>query len=307
MAAPAARAVTARRWPRPLRAGDRVAVVAPSGPVDAGRLARGIAMLASWGLDVTLGAHVHDADHYLAGADRDRAGDLISAWTDPEVAAVICARGGYGATRLLPLLGRDLPAGDSGKAFVGASDITALHTLLGNSCDLVTFFGPMPAAVLGSDEPDPRSTESLRAVLFGEPLAPLSGASARAGSAKGRLVGGTLTLLAAMTGTPYASTARDCIAFLEDVDEEAYQLDRMLTQLLQAGWFDGVRGIALGSWQHCGDSALDTVLERLAPLGVPVVTGLQVGHGPVQLTLPLGADATLDATTDAARLVVQSP
>jgi muramoyltetrapeptide carboxypeptidase len=137
--------------------------------------------------------------------------------------------------------------------------------------------------------------EHLRAGLFGAG-APVHGIRAlRAGRAEGTLTGGNLSLLASLTGTPYApEPAAGRIAFLEDVDEAPYRVDRMLTQLLQAGWFDGVTGIVLGTWIGCGD--LDLVFaDRLMPLGVPILAGVPVGHGPRQLTLRLGAPTLLDA------------
>jgi len=132
-------------------------------------------------------------------------------------------------------------------------------------------------------------------------VAAASGGSLVPGSADGRLVGGTLSLLASGVGTGYSDPADGAVVFLEDVGEQPYRVDRLLTQLLDSGWFDGVRGIALGSWPGCGD-VLPVLRERLGGLGVPVLAGLPVGHGPVQLSLPLGAGCLLDA--DAGTLAV---
>ena len=280
----------------------RVAVVAPSGPVDPRKLERGCALVASWGIEPVVFPHVLDRRGFLAGDDAGRADDLAAAWCDPGIDAVLCARGGYGAARLLDLLDWRSMGAAAPKPFVGASDATALHAVLGDRLGVGTFFGPMVATdVLGGRTPEPTSAEHLRRTLLGqEPSSALPCDPVRPGVASGRLTGGTLTLLAALTGTPYANSARSCIAFLEDVGEEPYRLDRLLTQLLQAGWFDGVRGIVLGSWHGCGDEAIATVCERLDPLGVPIAAGLAAGHGVVQHTLPLGAEVRLDA--DAGRL-----
>jgi muramoyltetrapeptide carboxypeptidase len=268
----------------------------------------GHALLESWGLTVRVGAHALDRDGYLAGTDADRADDLQSAWCDPDVAAVFCARGGYGAHRMVdlvewPALHRAGPC-----LLVGSSDVTALHEAVARHLDLVTVFGPMPATeILAGADPDATSAEHLRATVLGAVAADLHvdadapGALAP-GRATGPLVGGNLSLLAASIGTPESLPAAGAIAVLEDVTESAYRVDRLLTQLLRTGWFDGVRGVALGSWLDCGDDAVAVVGERLAGLGVPVLAGLPFGHGRPQLSLPLGADAELDA--DAGTLVV---
>lgn len=285
--------------PRPLRPGDRVVVVCPSGPVDPAALDRGNSWLRGLGLDVRVGAHARDrapGPDFLAGADADRAADLAAAWSDPEVAAVFCARGGYGAARLLEHL--DLAAlarRPDPPWLVGSSDITALHTAVHEKLGVATVFGPMVAnAVLGGEDPCEPSRTHQAAVLFGtDPPALPPGRVLVGGDARGRLVGGTLTLLAAAVGTPWEGAAAGGVVLLEDVDEAAYRLDRMVTQLLQSGWFDGVRAVVLGSWERCGPRAEDVVLDRLAGLGVPVVAGLPLGHGRPQFSVVLGEPAVL--------------
>ena len=230
----------------------------------------------------------------------------MAAWTDPSVRAVICARGGYGAGRVLPLLDWDALAAAGPKLLHGSSDVTALHVAFGARLGLVTSFGPMPANhLLGSEHADAESLDHLRLALMApDSLAPLAGTHAlHPGRAAGRLTGGNLSLLAAMAGTPWAAApAAGRVLFLEDVGEAPYRVDRLLTQLLQSGWLDGVAGIALGSWDGCGDDVEETLAERLVPLGVPILAGLAVGHGRPQLTIPLGAEVTVDA--DAGKLLL---
>ncbi|MEV5574285.1 LD-carboxypeptidase [Spirillospora sp. NPDC052269] len=301
-----------------LRPGDRVAVIAPSGRLDPDRLAAGCEVLRGLDLDVMVGKHTLDAanlseagavrdDWYrLAGTDAARAADLADAWCDPSVRAVLCARGGYGATRLLDHLDwaalASAATGPEPKILHGSSDITALHSAFGARLGVTTSFGPMAASQIiagpGPDEDGEGAVAGLRAALFGSGTIEAAGTSViRDGRAEGPLTGGTLSLLTALLGTPDAPPpAAGGIVFLEDVSEEPYRLDRMLTQLIQSGWLDGVAGIALGSFHDCGDPAeAEAVLAaRLAPLGVPVLAGLPAGHGPRQLTLELGAPAVLD-------------
>jgi muramoyltetrapeptide carboxypeptidase len=307
-------AVPALRRPRRLVAGDRVAMVAPCGAVRQDRLDHGVEILESWGLRVDVMPHVlsgHPELPYLAAPDHDRAADLQRAWLDPDVAAVVCARGGYGAQRVVDLLDWDAMAAATPKPLVGYSDVTTLHEALAVRLGLVSLHGPMAAAaVFGADA---ATAEHLRLTLF-EPErvqvlhSPTAGCLIP-GRARGVTAGGCLSLLAADRGTPYARTGfAGAILVVEDVDEDLFALDRLLTQLLRSGALEGVAGIALGSWQDCRPSLRHVrglMLERLAPLGVPVVWELGFGHGPTSLTVPLGVPAVLDA--DAGTLTLDVP
>ncbi|MER7111474.1 S66 peptidase family protein [Streptomyces sp. NPDC000229] len=299
--------------PSRLRPGDRVAVVSPSGPVPEDRLRAGLDVLRGWGLDPLVMPHVLDVHPelpYLAGSDEDRAQDLTDAWCDPSVSAVMCARGGYGVQRMVDLLDWTAMRAAGPKVFIGYSDVTALHEAFAVRLGLATLHGPMTGAVTFlKDDP---TRESLRATLFEpETVRVLGAGSARAmvpGRARGVTLGGCLALLAADLATPNArSSVRGGLLLLEDVGEEPYRLDRILTQLLRAGRLDGVAGIALGSWEECGPYAevRATLLDRLGPLGVPVVEHLGFGHSPTNLTVPLGVLATLDA--DAGTLTLDEP
>jgi muramoyltetrapeptide carboxypeptidase len=207
--------------------------------------------------------------------------------------------------RVLPRLDWDALAAAGPKLLHGSSDITVLHAAVGDRLGLVTSFGPMPAnSLLGGEHPDADSLDHLRQSLLG-PATTLRLTGTHhlvAGRAAGPLVGGNLSLLASALATPWAVPATGGIVLLEDVGETSYRVDRLLTQLLQAGWFDGAVGVVLGSWDGCGDDVEDTVAERLEPLGIPIVAGFAIGHGRPQLTVPLGARATLDA--DRCELVI---
>ncbi|WP_149180464.1 LD-carboxypeptidase [Streptomyces sp. TRM49041] len=299
--------------PARLRPGARVAVVAPSGPVPEERLQAGLDILRGWDLDPVALPHVldrHPVARYLAGTDEDRARDLQAAWCDPAVDAVICARGGYGAQRVVDLLDWTAMRAAGPKVFVGFSDATALHEAFALRLGLATLHGPMAGAVAFLK--DAGTQDVLRATLF-EPrsVRTLGADTARAlvpGRARGVTVGGCLSLLAAGLGTPDGrASLRGGLLLLEDVGEEPYRIDRMLTQLLRAGLLDGVAGVALGSWEDCGPygAVREVLRDRLGGLGVPVVEELGFGHGTPALTVPLGAAAELDA--DAGTLTLDAP
>ncbi|MEV2271766.1 S66 peptidase family protein [Nonomuraea africana] len=273
-----------------MRAGDTVAIVSPSGPANATLLARGVRLLEGLGLKVVLGEHVLDRQGFLAGSDADRAADLQAAWCDPAVSAVFCSRGGYGAARLLDLLDWEAMRAAGPKLLLGSSDVTALHQVFGARLGLPTLHGPMPACDALAD---PVTWDNLQAALFGQ-APPVPGDTVlREGRAEGVLAGGNLSLLASLCGTRHQPSFAGRLVLLEDIAEHPYRIDRMLTQLLQSGAFDGVRGVALGSWVDCGD-ALPVLAERLLPLDVPVIAGLPVGHDTPQWSVWLGALGVID-------------
>lgn len=296
---------------RRLRPGDTVAVLAPAGPVPLDRLDAGLEVLRSWGLAVREMPHLRgrlDDLGYLAAPDASRAADLMAAWCDPDVAAVFCARGGYGVHRMVDLLDWETLAAAGAKALVGFSDVTALHQAFAARLGVSTIHGPVVTSLGAGDEV---SRSHLRALLF-EPesalvLTPEPVTTLVPGRAEGVLVGGNVALLAAEVGTPTAVPAAECIAVLEDVDESPYRLDRMLTHLLRSGWFDGVRGVAVGQFSGCGSEASlrRLVEDRIAPLGVPTLFGVPIGHADRNLAVPFGVPAVLDA--DAGTLTLRDP
>jgi len=289
-----------------------VAVVAPSGPVPEERLQAGLDVLRGWDLDPVVAPHVldrHGEFDYLAGTDADRAADLQHAWCDPSVDAVLCARGGYGAQRMVDLLDWEAMRAAGPKVFVGFSDITALHQAFAVRLGLVTLYGPAAAGV--DFIKNTRAQEHLKATLFApERVRTIAsdGAALVPGRARGVTLGGCLSLLASDLGTPHARDgARGGLLLIEDVGERAYRIDRTLTQLLRSGWLDGVTGIALGSWVQCGPygEVRAVLVDRLAGLGVPVVEEFGFGHCAAALTMPFGVTAELDA--DACTLTLDQP
>lgn len=301
--------MTALTRPNRLHPGDTIALVAPAGPVAAHLLDQAVAALKAWGVEVRVYGSVHTRHPefpYLAATDADRAADLQAAWLDPEVDAVFAARGGYGCTRMVDLV--DWPAMHAAgpKLFTGSSDVTNLHEAFATHLGLATLFSPMPA----STHFDVTAAEHLRRFAFEPEAVTTVQGHAEAligGRARGVTVGGNLTLLAASIGAPEHRRPDGGIALIEDVGEESYRLDRILTQLLRSGWFDGVTGVALGSWADCGapDDVRTLMRDRLTPLGVPVAWEFGFGHIARSLTVPFGVPAELDA--DTGTLTLQSP
>ncbi|MER5636491.1 LD-carboxypeptidase [Kitasatospora sp. NPDC002227] len=301
------------RRPPALTSGDRVALVAPSGPLDPERLAAGIRVLESWGLEAVPAEHLRDTHptfDYLAGEDAHRAADFQRAWLDPTIAAVVCARGGYGVQRMVDQLDWDLLRTAPPKTLVGFSDVTALHEAVAQHLGVATLYGPMAAST--AFVADHATSDHLRRTLFTPAETTVLTSTAAGpllpGTAQGITAGGCASVLAADRGT---TTARPSFAgtilLLEDVNEHPYALDRILTQLIRSGALEGVAGIALGSWAGCGPLATvrELMRERLAPLSVPVLWELGFGHGPSALTVPLGTPARLDA--DAGTLTLDLP
>ncbi|WP_084134149.1 S66 peptidase family protein [Actinopolyspora erythraea] len=304
---------TTRALPALPRPGDTVAVVAPAGPVPEEQLRTGVELLESWDLRVEVGEHVtsrHPRLDYLAGSDAERAADLERAWCAPGVKAVFCARGGYGSVRLLDRLDWSAMARVPGKLLVGSSDVTALHEAVGHRLGLASLFGPMIATKAFTEDP-PARRHLWRSLFEPEGVRSLTAprsAALRTGRAAGITHGGNLSVLAGLLGSgDLPSPPSPGLALLEDVTEQPYQLDRYLTQLRRAGWFETASGVVLGSWRDCGpaEGVLETLLDVLGDLGVPVVRELGFGHCEGQLTVPLGVRAELDA--EAGTLTVTGP
>lgn len=302
---------TAPRRARRLVPGDRVALVATSGAIDLGQLAIGTAILRSWGLDVVPGDHLTDRHlGYLAGTDADRAADFQRAWLDPTVAAVICARGGYGVQRLVDLLDWDALRAAPPKILVGFSDITVLHEAVAQRLGVPTLYGPLGTGA--TFIADPATADHLRRTLFTPESTLVVGAPGRRAlsryrSRRHRRMDAPACSPPIAAPPPPAPPSAGTILLLEDVGEQPYRLDRILTQLIRSGALDGVAGIALGSWEDCGplDQVREVLADRLAPLGVPVAWEFGFGHCPSTLTVPLGLPATLDA--DAGTLTFDVP
>ena len=300
--------------PPRLRHGDTLGIIAPaSAPPNPANIDLGLAAVEKLGFRVVPAPNLRKRWGFLAGSDQERAGDLMQMFADPNISGILCFRGGYGSARLLPLLDFDLIRANP-KVFVGYSDITSIHCALLAKADLVSFHGPMLNSELLKPNPSPFTQESLfKVVMRPEPAGSLCGhtVSKRArtivgGRASGPLVGGNLSILCASLGTPFQPSFKGALLFIEELNEEPYRFDRMLTQLLNAGLLQQVAGVAIGTNKRCRDpkasrcsefrqTVEDVFRDRLVPLGVPVVIGLPFGHIRATATLPIGVNAILDA------------
>ncbi len=290
---------------RALREGDLIRVVAPASPFEAEALQAGVAMLESWGYRVRMRDDIHSKQHYLAGSPQRRVEELHEAFADPEAAAVLPVRGGYGLTTVLPLLDTELVRANP-KLVVGCSDLTVLLHWLVNTVGMSCFHGPMVGALGGAG--DPEGMARFRAVTeSAERPADLSSRFDDAhdwcfapGVARGRAIGGSLSLVAALCGTPWQLDTRGAVLFLEDVGERPYRIDRLLTQLQHSGLLDGAEAVVLGDFVGCDEAggrqtwrdAVDRVFRNLP---VPVLAGLPFGHGQPNLAFPLGGRVEVDA------------
>jgi muramoyltetrapeptide carboxypeptidase len=288
--------------PPALHPGARIAVVAPGSAAARRSVNAGMAVLRRWGYDPCAAPHLFDRRGDLAGDDATRAGDLAWALADPQVSAIWAARGGWGAARLLPhvridgLLQRP-------RWLVGFSDLTALQAVVLDH-GVVTLHAPV-VTVLAS--PGRFIADDLRRTLR-DPLRPSTftpgpRSALVAGKAEGPLLGGCLSVLVALTGTPWQPDWRGAVVFLEDVGEAPYRIDRMLWQLRAARVLDGVGGLVFGQFWRCAPqpgrrsrSVPEILREHAAELAVPALGGIPAGHGPRTRCLPLGFSARLDAS-----------
>ncbi|KAB2965964.1 MAG: LD-carboxypeptidase [Thermoanaerobaculia bacterium] len=296
------------RLPPPLRTGDRIGVAALSGPVDPARLEAGLSGLAELGFEPVPARNLRAREDLFAGSDRERLEGFHELAADPHIAAIFFARGGHGLLRVLPEIDWPLLARRP-RAYVGYSDLTPFLLEVVRRLRRVAFHGPMVAADLARGL-DARERESLLAALAGEPETslPLAGVMrAPRREAAGPLLGGCLSMLVSVLGTPWAPRLGGAVLLLEDVGEPLFRLDRMLTHLRLSGSLARIRGIVIGAMRGADEvpDATSTVPSRVADLfpGAAVAWGLDAGHVAPNRTLPLGARCRIDAA--ASRLLIE--
>ncbi|MFH1152498.1 MAG: LD-carboxypeptidase [Pseudomonadota bacterium] len=293
----------AGRLPKPLNPGDTLGVCAPSGAVPLDRFDQGVTVLLDMGFHVVVSGGVYEKKRYLAGDDLRRARDLNDLFADPGIDGIVCARGGFGALRMLAGVDYSQIMRNP-KRLAGFSDSTALLTAIQIRTGLAVIHGPVVTSLADA------GSETL-ASLFRALTSDLDGVIAKAdkiivrGAARGILTGGNLATLSHLTGTPFQPDCTGAVVFLEDVSEPPYKIDRMLTHMKLAGVFDGIAGIVTGSFENCGslDEIHEIVSEIFMDMEVPVMAGVASGHGPVNLSLPFGIDVAMDTESLTVRSV----
>lgn len=308
-------------WPQPLNIGDKVALTAPSSPVNQKSLKNAINSIKFLGLKPVVMPSCHMEHGYMAGPDKQRADDLNHAFRNNDIKGIFCLRGGYGAMRILPLLDTE-SIKQNPKVFVGYSDITAIHTLINNMCGFITFHGPMPN--ISYEKLDTFTLNSLKSYIFRDKYNSTERKTLTIqnpenydtkilipGTVKGILTGGNLSMLMGTLGSPYEIDTHNKILFIEEVGERPYRLDKAFTALSLAGKFRDCAGIILGTFTDCDEpehnnvpketlisntslNVADIVKEVVLPWNKPTLQNLQVGHSYPQSTLPMGAQLQLN-------------
>ncbi len=292
--------------PQALKPGDTLAIISPAGPSSVEDMDAGIAYIESVGLRPKVMPHARNKHYYLAGEDSHRLADLHAAFADPQVQGILAARGGYGCMRLLPQINWDLIQANP-KVFIGFSDLTSLLLPIYQRTGLIGFHGPMLTSNL--IEGDTYSQDALWKQVMAQVTYPYTVPNNapytcfKSGVAEGPLVGGNLSLLSGLCGTPYQPQTQGAILFIEDWHEQFYSLDRQFTQLKLAGMFEGIAGLLLCDFTEIEIEAdwnysLTALLQDLTSfLSVPVGYGFSVGHGDQTATFPIGALARFEAAS----------
>lgn len=284
------------QYPLRLKAGDTIGIIAPSSPFDIDRFRKGVGVLESLGFNVWVPEEIFRKEGFLAGTDDQRSALIHQMFNMDEIKAIMCARGGYGSMRLLPLIDYKNFINNP-KLLMGFSDISALLTVISQQCRVVCWHGPVltSLAEAGSD-----TITSLRHSLTSTGPTVMhadQGVIIYPGKAKGLSAGGNLSVLCHLAGTPYAPDLSGRILMLEDVGEAPYRIDRMLTQMKLSGFFEGVAGVVAGSFDRCGDSykTIEIFNDIFSEYGIPVLYGFPFGHIEPNLSFPIGVEATMDS------------
>lgn len=307
--------------PKRLKKGDTIALVTPGSYITEQEKLESINNIQSLGFNVVYTDRLMRKNGYFSAVDEERAADLNEMFERKDVQAIMCARGGYGCARILPYLDYDLIE-DNPKVLIGFSDVTALQYAIYKNSGLVTFHGPVSISTFSSF-----SVKNFESVLVnptfelelvnsanGNNYNPYGITVISEGIAEGELVGGNLSICVSLIGTEYDIDYSDKIIFLEEFIEEPYRIDRMLTQMIQAGKFENAAGIALGVFKLCEPdksnpafqgsfSLLEVLHDRLGNLGIPVIYGLSFGHVADKFTLPFGGRAELNTETKKLKLL----
>jgi muramoyltetrapeptide carboxypeptidase len=299
--------------PPRLKAGDKLAIVAPGSYISEEELQDSIKNLSQLGFEATYSEKVLLQSGYFAGTDNDRAKDLMEKISDKKIKGIICARGGYGCSRILPMLDYDVIRANP-KVLIGYSDITALLYGIYQKSGLISFHGPVGTSTFNDYSVhnfkrvlmNPERNETFKNSTSGDDENVYGVTSIVKGKGKGRLVGGNLSIMVSLIGTEFDVDYSGKIIFMEEIGEEPYRVDRMLTQLIQAGKFKNAAGVMMGIFRKCevkensdltvkSFNLMEVLKDRFASLKIPVVYGMSFGHVKDKFTIPFGALAELDA------------
>ena len=297
--------------PSPVYKGDTIGLVAPAGSIiNQDNLDRGINFLKDAGYKLKFHRDFRNTEGYLAGSDQERADEFNSIWSDPEVKAVVAARGGYGSLRMLDML--DLEhIQKNPKILIGFSDLTVLLSAILKNTGLLTFHGPVVTTLAGIDEDSRNSFLDTLSGNLSKCIKPDRLIIVQPGKAAGMLLGGNLTTLTHMLASPYEISWQGAILFIEDIGESPYRLDRLLTHLAKAQKLDDLSGLILGTFTEedrtespdLAKCICDRVLELIGSRNIPIWADFPVGHGSRNLTLPLGARVEMDSATGTLNLL----
>lgn len=281
--------------PPSLKTGQKIGIIAPAGPVKQSELLVPISMLQDNGYQVITSLNLFKKNDYLAGDDESRLSDIHRMFEDKDIKAILCARGGYGSLRIIDSINYDL-IHENPKIFIGYSDITALLLAIHNKTGLVVFHGPV-VRELNNQNKD--NLSNLINVLSGSSpkIELIRGRSLKAGKSQGPLLGGNLSVIASMVGTPFLHLLKGSVLFIEERGESLYRIDRMLTQMRLNGLLNNLAGIAIGSFEDCGEiSNIENLLVDITKdFDYPVLSGLPVGHGIYNRVIPIGIQASINA------------
>ena len=285
-------------YPRKINIGDTIGIAAPAGSFNRERFNSGVGILENMGFNIFMPDQLMQEDRWFAGDDDTRVSVLHNLFLDPDVKAIVCARGGYGSMRLLEKIDFDIVRAHP-KIFAGFSDITVLLSAFYERAGLVCYHAPVVTSLIDADD---LSLKVFRSMLTDDkPFSMIAdedtGCVVCSGQASGIIQGGNLTTLNHLTGTEFMPELDGKVLLLEDIAEPAYKIDRMLTQMRLAGIFSGIRGIVLGQFEDCGRyEAINSIFkENFKDKGIPVISGFGFGHSKRNLAFPIGAEITLDS------------
>lgn len=308
--------------PKTIKKGDTIGIISPSAATaDRMEFTYAKEAMEALGFEVKLGENLKNRFGHLAGTDQERANDLNQMFADPEVKAVICIRGGSGAARILPLIDYEAIKSNP-KPLLGYSDITALHCAIYSQTGLITFHGQN-----GTGSWNSFNVKQFEKVFFEKEMVTFQNELAKGddlvskgnriqtlkgGIVEGPILGGNLTVLSALSGTPYYPDFKDSILFIEDIGEDPYRIDRMMSTLQLNGTLAQIKGFIFGQCSGCtpgggyGSFTVDQIMDHyILPLGIPAYTGAMIGHIPKQFIIPVGAKVRMDAEKGTFKILEQ--